>query len=47
VPGGARADDVLDALVLATVAHRHRRGEVERLGDGALDARGLRMEIVV
>jgi predicted RNase H-like nuclease len=46
-PRGARPDDVLDALVLATVAARVATGAIGRLGDGARDARGLRMEIVV
>jgi len=45
-PRGARADDVADALAIALVARRLDRGEVERLGDGAHDRRGLRMEIV-
>jgi len=45
-PPGAKVDDVLDALAVATVATRLVGGRVERLGDGALDARGLRMEIV-
>jgi len=40
-------DDVLDACVLAVVAHRRRRGLARRLPDGEppRDARGLRMEI--
>ena len=45
-PKGAKVDDVLDALVVATVAARLVGGDVERLGDGAVDARGLRMEII-
>jgi len=46
-PRGARADDVVDAMAIALVARRLDRGEVERLGDGTRDRRGLRMEIVV
>jgi predicted RNase H-like nuclease len=46
-PVGAKADDVLDALAVAVTAWRFTDGDVEHLGDGALDARGLRMEIVV
>ena len=43
---GAAADDVLDACAVATVARRLVTGEVDVLGDGAVDERGLRMEIV-
>jgi len=46
-PTGSKPDDVLDALVIATVAKRFLAGNVERLGDGSIDRRGLRMEIVV
>jgi len=46
VPPGAAADDVLDALVVVVIAARALVGDVERLGDGAVDERGLRMEIV-
>ena len=46
-PSGAKADDVLDALAVAVTAWRFTVGDVEHLGDGARDARGLRMEIVV
>ncbi len=46
-PAGAKADDVLDALAVAVTAWRFTIGDVEHLGDGELDARGLRMEIVV
>lgn len=46
-PRGATSDDVLDALAIAVTAWRFTVGDVEHLGDGALDARGLRMEIVV
>ncbi len=46
-PRGAKTDDVLDALAVAVTAWRFTIGDVEHLGDGALDARGLRMEIVV
>ncbi|MGZ4784830.1 MAG: DUF429 domain-containing protein, partial [Acidimicrobiales bacterium] len=46
-PRGARADDVLDALAVAITAWRFTVGDVEHLGDGAVDGRGLRMEIVV
>ena len=45
-PGGARADDVLDAVVLAWTARRFLLGAHTALGDGTVDARGLRMEIV-
>lgn len=44
---GAAADDVLDALAVQWTAMRAARGSERRLGDGARDARGLRMEIVV
>jgi predicted RNase H-like nuclease len=44
---GARADDVLDALVLVGTAVRIANGCAERLGDGARDERGLRMEVAV
>lgn len=44
---GAAADDLLDAVVLTLTAARVRDGTAERLGDGATDARGLRMEIVI
>jgi predicted RNase H-like nuclease len=46
-PGRARPDDVVDALAIALLAHRFTTGQVEHLGDGARDRRGLRMEIVV
>ena len=46
-PRGAKADDVLDALAIAVTAWRFTTGDVEHLGDGERDARGLRMEIVV
>jgi predicted RNase H-like nuclease len=46
-PAGAAADDVLDAFAVAEAARRHHRGTAVVLGDGALDARGLRMEIIV
>jgi predicted RNase H-like nuclease len=46
-PSGAKVDDVLDALAVALTAARLTIGDVEHLGDGALDGRGLRMEIVV
>jgi predicted RNase H-like nuclease len=45
-PHGARADDVADAIAIALVARRLDQGQVERLGDGSCDRRGLRMEIV-
>ena len=44
---GAAPDDILDAAALTLTAARVRDGEVERLGDGARDARGLRMEVAV
>ncbi len=45
---GAGPDDVVDAVVIALVAEALAAGsaEVEHLGDGARDRRGLRMEIV-
>jgi predicted RNase H-like nuclease len=43
---GAAPDDVLDAVALTLTAARVRDGTAERLGDGACDARGLRMEVV-
>lgn len=45
-PRGTQPDDVLDAFAVAAVARRHRRGEALVLGDGARDARGLRMQLV-
>ena len=44
---GAAWDDVLDACALVQTARRLAGGQVERLGDGARDARGLRCEIVL
>ena len=44
---GTAPDDVLDAAVLVLTAARVRDGRAERLGDGARDGRGLRMEVVV
>ena len=46
-PTGAAWDDVLDASALVYTARRLVRGEIERLGDGARDQRGLRCEIVL
>jgi predicted RNase H-like nuclease len=43
---GAAGDDVLDACALLWTAGRVARGEAVRLGDGGVDQRGLRMEIV-
>jgi len=43
---GAAPDDLLDAAVLALTAERARDGTATRLGDGSVDARGLRMEVV-
>jgi predicted RNase H-like nuclease len=45
-PPGARPDDVADALAIALVARRFVTGDVEVLGDGAVDRRGLHMQIV-
>ena len=42
---GAAPDDILDAAVLALTARRVADGTAVRLGDGAVDARGLRMEV--
>src|SRR2546423_25609 len=44
---GRTPDDVLDARAVLWTARRLARGQAERLGDGAHDERGLRMEIVV
>jgi predicted RNase H-like nuclease len=44
---GAAPDDVLDAMAVLWSALRVARGVERRLGDGAIDVRGLRMEIVV
>jgi predicted RNase H-like nuclease len=44
-PPGSAADDVLDAFAGAWTARRLARGCAERIG-GAVDARGLRMEVV-
>ena len=46
-PPGAAWDDMLDACALVHTARRLVHGAVERLGDGARDARGLRCEIVL
>jgi predicted RNase H-like nuclease len=43
---GAAPDDILDAAALTLTAARVRDGVAERLGEGARDARGLRMEVV-
>jgi predicted RNase H-like nuclease len=45
-PAGAKRDDVLDALIGAWTARRRAAGMHTRLG-GDVDARGLRMEIIV
>jgi predicted RNase H-like nuclease len=45
-PRGTQPDDVLDALVGAWTARRYASGLHTRLG-GDVDARGLRMEIIV
>jgi predicted RNase H-like nuclease len=45
-PPGSRPDDVADAIAIALVARLVPGARVERLGDGELDRRGLRMEIV-
>jgi predicted RNase H-like nuclease len=44
-PRGAAPDDVLDALALAHSAAAMVAGDAWCLGDGAVDERGLRMEI--
>jgi predicted RNase H-like nuclease len=44
-PGGAGADDVLDAFAGAWTARRHAAGDHLQLG-GDVDERGLRMEVV-
>lgn len=44
---GAGIDDVLDAYAVLWTAKRVQRADERRLGDGAVDAKGLRMEIVV
>jgi predicted RNase H-like nuclease len=43
---GTAAHDVLDAMALTFTARALLHDDAERLGDGALDARGLVMEIV-
>jgi predicted RNase H-like nuclease len=45
-PAGAKRDDVLDALIGAWTARRRAAGLHARFG-GDVDARGLRMEIIV
>jgi predicted RNase H-like nuclease len=47
VPRGAALDDVLDAVVLTTIARRIASGRATQLGDQARDATGLRMEILL
>lgn len=44
---GAAADDLLDACAVLWSAQRRARGEHDVLGDGEVDERGLRMEVVV
>ncbi len=44
---GAAVHDVLDACVLTVTARRHLAGTAACLGDGAVDAKGLRQTIVV
>jgi predicted RNase H-like nuclease len=44
---GAALDDVLDAYALTVTARRLHEGTVIRLGDGAVDTRGLRQEVVL
>ena len=46
LPGGARLDDVLDALAAAWSAARWVRGEAEVLG-AEVDARGRPIRVVV
>lgn len=46
-PGRAAPDDCLDALACAWTAQRWLRGEAEVLGDGARDATGRPVRIVV
>ena len=43
---GAAPDDVLDACAVLWSAGRYARGEHAVLGDGAVDERGLRMEMI-
>lgn len=45
-PGGVPVDDALDALACAWLAERWLVDDVEVLGDGTRDARGLLMRIV-
>jgi len=45
-PDQAQIDDLLDAAVALLTARRVHDGAAQMLGDGLLDARGLRMEIV-
>lgn len=46
-PRGAQWDDVLDACALVETARRLLNDDVERLGDGRRDAKGLRCEVVL
>ena len=39
-------DDLIDAAIALLTASRMSEGRASVLGDGAIDARGLRMEIV-
>ncbi len=45
-PAGAKRDDVLDAMVGAWTARRYVARTHVTLGDGRVDERGLRMEII-
>jgi len=45
-PRGARRDDILDAFAGVWTARRHAAGQHLQLG-GDVDARGLRMEVIV
>ncbi len=44
-PREAALDDLYDAAALALAAERFAKGDGARLGEGLVDARGLRMEI--
>lgn len=44
-PSGVAVHDLLDACALTWTARRMAAGAAERLGDGARDRRGLRMDI--
>lgn len=46
-PRGCAPDDVLDAAAIAWSARRWLEGEALEFGDDSLDARGLRMRVII